>query len=131
MIAAKELNMRHHILNADCSDQAALKKFVLDHPEVKAYVVIPQWGKPFKDLLYKLGMRVPHDISYVEMTAAGISDDSEVTRIYIPTQGMAFAAAELLAQHDFRSDPEPVRAIGCFTVAGLSTGVRSKNSRTI
>lgn len=131
MIAAGEMNMRHHILNADCSDPAALKKFVLDHPEVKAYVVIPQWVKPFKDLLYKLGMRIPHDISYVEMTAAGISDDSEVTRIYIPTQGMAFAAAELLAQHDFRSDPEPVRAIGCFTVAGLSTGVRSKNSRTI
>ena len=127
MIAAGELNMHHHILNADWQDTAALKKFVTEHSSVTAYVVIPQWAEPFRALLYKLGKRVPHDLSYVEMTPAGISDDFQVTRIYIPTQGMGFAAAELLTEHDFRSDPEPVRAIGCFTVAGLSTGV--KNTR--
>jgi len=128
MIAARELNMNHHILNADIQDQSVLKKFVTAHPEVSAYVVIPQWVEPFRVLLYKLGLRVPHDLSYAEMTAAGISDNIQISRMYIPTQGMGFAAAELLTEHDFRFDPEPVRAIGCFTVAGLSTGVKNKNN---
>lgn len=129
--AARKLDMNCTILNAEPGDQNALENFMREHAEINAFVAISPWTEAFRNVLDKMSMQIPEDFSFAEMTAAGVDNDSQITRIYIPSQGMGFAAAEMLATHDFRKDPAPVREIGCFTVAGLSTGVVNKESRLV
>ncbi len=116
--AADEYGMKVRLFTADFSCENELAAFIAGHPELTAYVCISPWRETFLKVLEKEAVR---GVSWAEFTPDGIAPESQTTRIHIPTQEMGFEAARLVTSHDFKKNPEPVSAIACFTVAGLTT----------
>lgn len=114
--------MNVEVFAADFSRSNDLGIFIDEHPEITAYIYISPWRDNFLEILAEKGKEVPRDLSLAEILPDGIAPDSKTTRIHIPTQEMGYEAARLATTHDFIKNPEPVSTIGCFTVAGLSTG---------
>ena len=120
--AAEEYGMKARLFTADFSCEDELGAFIAGHPEITAYICISPWREAFLKMLAQTKKEAVRDVSWAEFTPDGIAPESETTRIHIPAQEMGFEAARLVKCHDFLKNPEPVSAIACFTIAGLSTG---------
>lgn len=119
---ARDKGMTVQIFAGDFSENTAIEQIMEKNPSITAYICISPWKNSFLAALEKRQTSVPEMISFVEFTPEKLHPGTPVTAIYIPTEEMGFQAAMLAADHDFSADPEPERAIGCFTVAGLTTG---------
>ena len=119
---ASAAGMTVQIFAGDFSESSAVKKLLERNPAITAYVCIAPWKTAFLSAVEELGIKIPENLSYAEFTPEKVSPGMPVTAIHIPTGEMGWQAAHLVALHDFSADPEPESAIGCFTVAGLTTG---------
>lgn len=118
---ARNCNMTIRIFAGDLSESAAVRQILEKNPDITVYVCIFPWKNSFLKALEEEKLVVPRDLSWAEFTPEKILPLPPVTAVHIPTEEMGYEAAHLAALHDFSADPEPERAIGCFTVAGLTT----------
>ena len=120
--AAREYQCRAEIVKIPFDRADELKKRMAERRDITAYVCISPWFKTFMEILDSLRLKVPEDLSLVEFTSEGLDPLTPVTRVYVPTQNMAWEAARLLTEWDFRKEDGPVCFIPCYVVAGLTTG---------
>lgn len=120
--SARRSGMTVRIFAGDFTKSSAIVQIMEKNPAITAYICISPWKESFLRALEERQLTVPSMLSWAEFTPEKLLPGPQVTAIYIPTEEMGYQAALLAAVNDFSENPEPESTIGCFTVAGMTTG---------